>query len=598
VLRTQHSYDAAGRRIETVYPSGRVATYTHDADEVTGIAIDGETLISGAESQPFGPVSGWTWGDGDVHDREYDLDGRLTGQGLTNGSQPGEYRNLDYTVDDNIATITGPRLARNYGYDGLDRLIAANDPDRIDQYTYDPNGNRTSRTEGAHTETYTTETGSNRLLAISSNATTTDHAYDANGNLIDDGRHSYTYSARNRLTEVDGGDTARYRYNALGQRIRKQTGGAGGTDYARLAAEARQQADEYEAIARQLHDRADYWRGLIVEPTDDEGQIIQNNMYRTTAEAYETGADFAEAVAADFHQQADEYAAMAGSSSGQGSQYFVYNDHGRLIGRYDESGEAIREYFHLGPLPVAVAANDQLYYIHADHLGTPRAVSEPAGDVIWSWISAPFGDTEPNEDPDGDEEAFTLNLRFAGQYHDQETGKNYNHNRYYDPNGGRYITSDPIGLNGGLNTYLYVGANPLYWIDPTGLAAECIFTPLSFDYAASGQQREVITRRWDNTICGQVNRHEAPLPPDNPRRPRGRVRGLISPEWKCQTTYFKTGYLEELYKATAWGVLRCYDDCGELTDETYGPKRWESEDEWRKVEGSEFEGSRRGKIFP
>jgi len=75
---------------------------------------------------------------------------------------------------------------------------------------------------------------------------------------------------------------------------------------------------------------------------------------------------------------------------------------------------------------------------------------------------------------DGDGNGFTLNLRFAGQQYDGETGFHYNYFRTYDPATGRYITSDPIGLNGGLNTYAYVTNNPLRYIDPTGEAGQAI----------------------------------------------------------------------------------------------------------------------------
>ncbi|MDP2827731.1 MAG: RHS repeat-associated core domain-containing protein, partial [Sulfuricellaceae bacterium] len=80
-----------------------------------------------------------------------------------------------------------------------------------------------------------------------------------------------------------------------------------------------------------------------------------------------------------------------------------------------------------------------------------------------------FGKTLPNEDPDGDGNKFTLNLRFPGQYYDVESGLHYNHHRYYSPKLGRYMSADPIGLAGGLNLFGYAKQNPLRYVDPLGL---------------------------------------------------------------------------------------------------------------------------------
>ena len=167
----------------------------------------------------------------------------------------------------------------------------------------------------------------------------------------------------------------------------------------------------------------------------------------------------------------------AGPGAGPDSTVlYVYDQAGQLLGEYDHTGAALREYIWLGSTPVAMftpdpadAANPPLaYFIHADHLDTPRVVVDLNNNIRWRWLAEPFGTTAPETDPQN-LGPFTQNLRFPGQVYDQETGLAYNWNRYLDFGLGRYLQSDPIGLDGGINTYAYVGGNPLQYTDPNGL---------------------------------------------------------------------------------------------------------------------------------
>lgn len=124
------------------------------------------------------------------------------------------------------------------------------------------------------------------------------------------------------------------------------------------------------------------------------------------------------------------------------------------------------------PLNVNVASGGTaVYYLHNDHLNTPRLVMDEQNIVVWrnQPLAEPFGMAPPEEDPDGNGVPFTLNLRFPGQYFDKESNLHYNTFRDYNPQTGRYIQSDPIGLDGGINTYSYVGGNPVKYRDPRGL---------------------------------------------------------------------------------------------------------------------------------
>lgn len=150
--------------------------------------------------------------------------------------------------------------------------------------------------------------------------------------------------------------------------------------------------------------------------------------------------------------------------------YFVYADEG-LVAEYDASGAMLKGYGWQpdsiwGTNPVFMVENGQYYYYHNDHLGTPQKITNSTGIVVWSAEYAAFGAAAVDQSS-----TVVNNLRFPGQYFDEETGLHYNWHRYHDPETGRYTQVDPIGLWGGINVYEYADSNPIRRIDVYGLAS-------------------------------------------------------------------------------------------------------------------------------
>ncbi len=155
---------------------------------------------------------------------------------------------------------------------------------------------------------------------------------------------------------------------------------------------------------------------------------------------------------------------------------FVYDEAGQLIGQYNATGVPIQQYVWMEGIPIAVltdtGASQVLRYVQTDQLGTPRSVIDQMQNrSVWRWDESGegFGTGLPNTDPDGNGTQFVFDLRYPGQRYDQASGLYYNYFRDYDPATGRYVQSDPIGLNGGISTYGYASGNPLSSVDPYGL---------------------------------------------------------------------------------------------------------------------------------
>jgi len=146
--------------------------------------------------------------------------------------------------------------------------------------------------------------------------------------------------------------------------------------------------------------------------------------------------------------------------------YLLYANEG-LVGEYNSSGVLINSYMYLpdsmwGTQPLGMMTGGNSYFYQHDQLSTPNLLTSNTGQIKWQGVIDAFGQVQTTTSD------INNPLRFPGQYADSETGLHYNYFRDYDPELGRYIQSDPIGLAGGINTYGYVGGNPISYVDPTG----------------------------------------------------------------------------------------------------------------------------------
>jgi len=441
-LVTKYGYTATGQLATLTYPSGKMVQLSYNNNgQVAELDSNGSPLLSAIKYQPFGSAKSWIFGNNVSTSRNFDLDGRLVSYDLGNRS-----RQLSYDAASRILSYTDSDLNHDqrFSYDALGRLIDYSDPFTQMTYSYDANGNRSQLlTAGAPSQNYKLDLHSNRLLGItdSNNQTLNSYNYDAAGHLINDGSNTYNYDGRGRLVQTSNISfgSEYYRINGLGQRDAKVTGLAPD-----LSGDANQDGTLTATDLR-----------LIVLMTQGSAPISLSADCSHDGKITIADVICAQTKLADMHLHPSKYV--------QTGTYFVYDGAGHLLGEYNQSGTALQETVWLANTPVAVLSGNSTFYVYADHLNAPRAISDNTGAIVWNWDSEAFGTKAATG------KTFTYNLRFPGQYYDRSTGLHYKGFRDYDPALGRYIESDLIGLAGGINTYSYVENNPLSYVDPWGL---------------------------------------------------------------------------------------------------------------------------------
>lgn len=464
---TANTYDSGGNLATSTDARSKTGTYAYDAlnrvtsvtypDQTIGYTYDTGTDQKGRLTQVTDASGSTSW--------SYDTHGRV----LSRQQSMGVTKTLGYTYDSSgrLQTLTLPSgNAITYGYtDGKVTSLTLNGSTTIlSNVLYQPFGPTQGWTWGNSTLAIREYDTDGKITDIDSAGLKT-YSYDnafritgitdaANSSLS----QSYGYDLLDRLTSATGTSLSQgWTYDANGNRL-TQTGSAAST-YTVSSTNNRLSGVSGALSRTYSYDNAGNTTadGSATFTYNDAGRMVSATKASVTTTYTPNG----------LGQRVRK--ATSGSST-----YFAYDEAGHLVGEYDNSGNLIEETVWLGDTPVATLKPNgggvNLFYVHTDHLNTPRKISRPSDNVvIWRWDGDPFGTTAANQDPDSDSNLFVYNLRFPGQYLDAETGLHYNYYRDYDPATGRYPQSDPIGLDGGLNTYAYVKSNPLSLTDPSGL---------------------------------------------------------------------------------------------------------------------------------
>jgi len=497
---TRYGYDAAGNLQSRLDARSVDATYSYDAaNRLKSITYPDETLGYTYDEASGGPGAKGrltTLADGSGRTRyEYDAQGRVTKktQQLGADTNAAGRKVLSNSYANGLLQETvlpsGARVGYRYGSDGRVLEISVNGQVIVRDIEYFPFGEPKAWTTvaGRYSREFDTD---GRMKAYTRGSRTDQIHYDLAGRIAaeDDGTDAnwtYDYDQDDRLLNASnssaGGSfanaTLAWKYDPTGNRIeqRKSDGITSAVSTYTLD-DASNRLSALDGALRQ-YDAAGHTvsAGGLAQTYSARGRMIELKQGAVTRARY--------AYNALGERVCETSAGSCPTATGAGSAYqqFIYDESDRLIGEYDSSGALLTEHVWLGNTPVAVlkqsastsTLSGQLlggvaaYFVQTDNLDAPRVVVNALNQLVWRWDSSPFGEGNADQNP-GLLGLFDYRLRYPGQLFDDVAKTHYNLLRDYDPALGRYLQSDPIGLDGGIATYAYVESDPLGSIDPTG----------------------------------------------------------------------------------------------------------------------------------
>ena len=461
---TNRTFDAAGNVKTSSDARSKVSTYSYDAlNRVTGVTFSDTTPALGylydditAGNYGKGRLTKLTDGTGNTAFK-YDIQGRLMQKTQTTG-----------TV---VKTIS-------YGYDSLGRMSSITYPSgKVLAYTFDVQGRVSSMTiNGINlvssiayqpfgpAKSWTWSGGPVQTRPFDLDGRQTSYPYTSTGTV------NLTYDLGNRIKNLTGTVAKTYGYDKL-DRLTSFSNEIYGYDASGNRSSHKVGATTYAYTNPTTRHRLTSMAGPVARTFTYDASGNVTNISTGYAFTYDARGRMTNITAGSVNQYGINALGQRTTKAGTGytgTQRFVYGEDGKLLGEYDNTGALITEHVYLHDTPIAAIKTAGAYLIQADHLNTPRAILGASNALVWKWDSDAFGTTAANENPSA-LGTFNYNPRFPGQYYDKESTGHYNYFRdLYFSKTGRYLQSDPIGLAGGINTYSYVGGNPITSVDPDG----------------------------------------------------------------------------------------------------------------------------------